>query len=279
MPRSKTSPTKTSSKPSKSTKAVKTSKLPQRRTSGENEAQLQFTITHSEIAERFNDLQLFLAQPERIGQLREHVVSHRPTFVFDLRTVPSFDGPNTSRRDVLQSMNSAGVRYVDVMAMVENDGSLAAHVIDFCARTAAVHALNRSIVFLFESIRDLLWSSSILPTAFVQHTARQWHTNYIGINVDPSSFEYALRHWSGDIPSVDRWMVGSVLHVAAPTSVVTHHGSYTHQAHIAQLARGSAVRVLSTYSDFSADVLVLTGPSRGETVRLPLTSKFARIIP
>jgi hypothetical protein len=259
-----------------STGGAKTSK---RRRAGENEAQLQFTITHSEISETFNDLELFLAQPERIGQLREHVVSHRPTYVFDLRTVPSFDGPNTSRREFLQSMNSAGVRYVDVMAMVENDGSLAAHVIDFCARTAAVHALNRSIVFLFESIRDLFWSSSILPAAFVQHTAKQWHTNYIGINVDPSSFEYALRHWSPDIPPVDQWMVGSVLHVAAPTSVVTHQGSYTHQAHSSQLARGSAVRVLSTYSDFSADVLVLSGPSRGETVRLPLTSKFARIVP
>jgi hypothetical protein len=258
---------------------VKTSKLTRRRTSEKNEAQLQFTITHGEIAARFNDLELFLAAPERIGQLREHVVSHRPTHVFDLRTVPSFDGPHTSRREVLQSMSSAGVRYVDVMAMVENDGSLAPHVIDFCARTAAVHALNRSIVFLFESIRDLLWSSSILPSAFVQHTAMRWHTNFIGINLDPTSFEYALKHWSSDIPPVDRWMVGTILHVTAPTPAVTHHGSYTNQANVAELARGSAVRVLSTYSDFSADVLVLSGPQRGETVRLPLTSKFASVIP
>ncbi len=277
MPRSKTAtPKKTVPRSSKS---AETSKTARKRPSRTNEAQLQFSITNRDLVETANDLELFLAQPERISTLKDYVVGHRPAYVFDLRSIPSFDGPHTSRRELLLAMQNAGARYLDVMAMVENEGSLAANVIEFCARTVATHALTRSVVFLFESMRDLLWSSSILPSAFIHHTSRNWQTNFIGVDLDPSSFENALRHWTADIPPVNRWMVGTVLHVAGPVSVQMHHGSYSHRAHVEQLARGSAVKVLATYSDFSAEVLVLSGPIRGETVRLPLMSNFARVVP
>lgn len=272
MPRSKTVTAKFG-------KSAKSAKRSRRRTKGDNGAQLQLSITSEAISETFFKLELFLALPERIRQFTEHVLSHLPTYVFDLRTVPSFEGPHTSRRSVLESMNRAGVRYLDVMAMVENDGSLAAHVIEFCARITSTDSPNRPVLFLFDSMRDLLWSSSILPSAFVHHTSKRWRANFIGVDVDLNSYEHALRHSSLDVPPVHRWMVGEVLHVTAPTAVVTNSGSSSHQVPIVQLARGSSVRVLSTYSDFSAEVLVLTGPSRGETVRLPLISKFARVVP
>ena len=240
-------------------------------------AQLQLGIGSLDTSASPLSLELFLANTERHRQFTEYVTNCRPTHVFDLRTVPSFDSPHTSRRWVLESMRGAGVRYLDVMAMVNHEGSLAAHVIEFCVRNVHVDTSHRPVLFLFESIRDLIWSSSILPSALIRHTSRQWHMRCLGLEVDPSPYESALRHSYGNIPPVHSWMVGEVLHVATPvTIVVTSH--YPYEAPEVQLPRGSSVRVLSTYSDFSADVLVLSGPVRGATVRLPLMSNFARVV-